>query len=134
MVRAILAGSCYFAPVMVAAFIMGAVRVTMIAPALGSVFAAVALEVPLILTISWLMAGVVLRHFAPLSRADTWIMGAVAFALLIISELLLAQVLAGQNAAAWVQSLFTPAGMLGLTGQILFGCIPAIRHTRDKPV
>lgn len=134
MYRAILAGIWYFIPVMAAAFVMGVVRVTLLVPALGSQLAAVALEVPLILFVSWQMAGVVLRRFGPLAQRQTWLVGATAFMLLIASELLLARLLAGQSPSAWLASLGTPAGLLGLTGQILFACVPAIRNSRSTPV
>ena len=133
MQRAILAGLWYFAPVMVAAFLLGVIRVTLIVPALGSAFAAVALEVPLVLVISWLVAGVVLRRFGPFSNAQALTLGGTAFALLMTSELALAQGLADQNAAQWLAQLTTPTGLLGLAGQMVFACIPAIRNGRPAP-
>jgi hypothetical protein len=128
MQRAILAGLAYFAPVMAAAFALGVIRVTMIVPALGSTLAAVALEVPLVLLISWLVVGAVLRRMGPFSNAQALLLGLSAFAMLMISEMTLAQLITGQSGLEWLSGLGTPTGLLGLASQIIFACIPAIRN------
>lgn len=130
----ILASLCYFLPVMAAAFLLGVLRVTFLVPALGSDFAAVALELPIILLISWRVTGPVLRHFGPISTVGAMVIGATAFTMLIASELLLAQMLGGQSAAEWAREIGTAAGLLGLAGQLLFACIPAIRNRWFPPL
>lgn len=115
----------YFAVVFAAAFAFGALRVTLIAPQIGA-FLAVALEVPLILALSWVVAGRVLRRW-PLTAGKALAMGALAFLLLMVAEFALAFVLSGQAPQAYAASLLTAAGMLGLAGQIGFALIPALR-------
>jgi hypothetical protein len=51
-------------------------------------------------------------------------MGLIAFALLMLAELALAQLLAGQSARQWVEGLTNPAGALGLAGQVGFALMP----------
>jgi hypothetical protein len=115
----------YFALVFVAAFAFGALRVTLIAPQIGAL-AAVALEVPLILGLSWIVAGRVLGRW-PLTTSEALAMGALAFALLMLAELALAYALSGQPPAAYAATLLTAPGALGLAGQIGFALIPAYR-------
>ena len=51
-------------------------------------------------------------------------MGLIAFTILMLAELTLAHLLAGQSPGQWAASLTTPAGVLGLGGQVLFGLMP----------
>jgi hypothetical protein len=119
------AALAYFAPVFAAAFAIGALRVTLIAPQIGAL-AAVALELPLILGLSWLVAGRVLQRW-PLGRGDTFAMGAMAFVILMLAEVTLAFVLSGQSPPAYAATFLTAPGALGLAGQIGFAVIPALR-------
>jgi hypothetical protein len=115
----------YLAPVFAAAFLFGALRVTLLAPQIGPL-AAVALEVPLILGLSWLVAGRVLRRW-PLTTTGALTMGALAFALLTLAEFALAYALSGQTPPAYAATFLTAPGALGLAGQIGFALIPALR-------
>ena len=115
----------YFAVVFAAAFAFGALRVTLIAPQIGPL-AALALEVPLILSLSWIVAGRVLRRW-PLTTTKALTMGALAFALLMLAEFALAYTLSGQTPANYAATFLTAPGALGLVGQIGFALIPALR-------
>jgi hypothetical protein len=115
----------YFAVVFAAAFAFGALRVTLIAPEIGAL-AAVALEVPLILGLSWLVAGRVLGRW-PLTTSKALAMGAQAFALLMLAEFALAYALSGQSPPAYAATFLTAPGALGLAGQLGFALIPALR-------
>jgi hypothetical protein len=117
----------YMLPVFAVAFLLGALRVTLVAPAIGPL-AAVALEVPLVLGLSWLVAGRVLSRW-PLSASGRLAMGALAFAFLMLAELGLAVAL-GQTPARFAAGLSTPPGALGLAAQIGFGLIPLARQPR----
>jgi hypothetical protein len=119
----------YFAPVFAVAFAFGALRVMLITPLIGAL-AAVALEVPLILGLSWLVAGRVLRRW-PLPRGQAFAMGALAFLILMLAEVALAYALSGQTPAAYAATFLTPPGALGLAGQIGFALIPALRAYRS---
>jgi hypothetical protein len=101
----------YVLPVFAAAFIFGALRVMLIAPAIGA-FAAVALEVPPVLALSWLVAGRVLRRW-PMQRGAALGVGAIAFLILILAEVALAWLLSGQTPAAYAATFLTPPGALG---------------------
>jgi hypothetical protein len=115
----------YFGAVFAVAFVIGAFRVLVVAPRIGAL-AAVALEVPVILAVSWLVAGWVLRRWSlnPVQRVG---MGALAFGLLMVAELALAVFLFGQTAGEFVGGWGTLPGALGLAGQIGFAIVPALR-------
>lgn len=114
----------YFALVFAAAFVMGVLRVTILVPQIGPLMA-VAVEVPVILGLSWLVAGRVLRQ--RFGRGQRLVIGAVAFGLLMVTEALLAIFLFHQTFADFAAALATPPGALGLAGQIGFALIPALR-------
>ena len=125
MVQVVKAGLAYTLPVFLCAFALGALRVTLIAPALGPV-AAVALEVPVVLTLSWLIAGPVLRHW-PVPVPQRPALALFAFIVLMLLELGTALTF-GQSPAQFLQAMTTPAGALGLAGQIGFALILLIRQ------
>jgi hypothetical protein len=123
------AALAYFGIVFACAFSLGIARTLLLAPLVGDL-AAVLLEVPLVLTISWIAAGLVLRHWR-LNDATTGPrlgVGALAFVFLMLAEILLASAL-GQDGATWAASLFTPSGMVGFAGQVAFALIP-LAHPR----
>ena len=121
------AAFAYVLPVFAAAFLLGALRVTLIAPRLGAL-AAVALEVPLVLAVSWGCAGRVLRRWQ-LTTVPRAVMGSLAFAILMVLELLTALAF-GQSPTLFLAAMTTPPGALGLAGQIGFGLIPFLRQPR----
>lgn len=114
----------YVTPVFGFAFLIGALRVSLILPATGPLLA-VALEVPLVLAVAWWVAGRVLGRW-PLSASESLAMGALAFALLMLAELATA-IAFGQTPARFLTAMTTAPGALGLAGQIGFGLIPALR-------
>lgn len=123
----LLAAFAYWAVVFAAGFVLGTLRVLALAPVTGEL-AAVALEIPVMLVISWVASKRVCRRFAVSTRiAPRLLMGVAAFALLIAAEVALSVYAFGQTAAAWAGSLGTPAGLLGLAGQVGFGMIPAVQ-------
>lgn len=119
------AALAYVLPVFALAFVIGALRVTIVAPKTGA-FRAVALEIPLVLASAWITAGLVLRRW-PLPQGSRAAMGAIAFALLMLLELATALAF-GQTPQQFLTGLTTAPGALGLAGQIGFGLIPALRH------
>jgi len=124
---AIRAGLAYAALVFAAGFALGALRTLAIAPAAGE-FAAVALELPLILALSWLACGAVLRRIAVAPGAGSrLLMGAAALAALLAAEAALSVFAFGRGLADWAAALARPAGALGLAGQALFALFPWLR-------
>ena len=123
--EAIWAGSVYFALVFGVAFGFGMVRNLVLLPWLGALVA-VALEVPLLLGVSWIAAGWVMRRFNVLPGWPRVVMGGVAFGVLMVVESGMTVALGG-TVAGWIAGLGTPAGLLGLGGQVVFGMMPVLR-------
>ncbi|HSG55656.1 MAG TPA: hypothetical protein VLA45_09380 [Paracoccaceae bacterium] len=113
----------YWALVFVFAFMLGIARVLWVVPEVGEV-AATLLELPLVLGASWLVARHLLGRQPLLRPGHAALMGLTAFALLMVSELVLALALGGGAAAGWIARMQTLVGAIGLVGQIGFGLIP----------
>ncbi len=118
------ATAVYFGIVFVVAFGLGVLRVLVFAPALGQL-SAVGIEILVLLVLFWGVAGWALRR-RPLPFRGRLAMGGMAFALLMAAEAGLAM-LFGQTFAMFLTAMTTPAGLLGLSGQIGFAIIPALR-------
>lgn len=121
----IVAGAAYFACVFVVAFALGTIRTVWLAPAVGAT-AAVLVEMPLVLSTSVLVARVILRRWPAMTRRGAVGTGAIAFALLMAAELLLAVTAFGMTAADWLGSLVRMPGPIGLAGQLGFALMPLI--------
>lgn len=125
------AAFAYFAVAFGCGFVLGAVREIVVAPHLGGL-AAVALEAPIMLAISWVAAGVVVRRFAVPARASArLIMGGLAFVLLQLAELALAGAL-GVPPAAYVAGFATAKGGLGLAAQVVYALLPLAVGSPDR--
>ena len=128
MSKAVAAGVVYFALVFAAGFVLGALRVTALEPRLGGL-AAVAVELPAMLTVSWLACGWSLRRLKVAPRVrDRAVMGAAAFALLMTAEAGLSMIAFARPLAEFFAGFATPAGALGLAGQIAFALFPLLRR------
>jgi len=115
----------YVLPVFALAFLLGALRVTLVAPRIGPL-AAVALELPLVLALSWAIAGQVLARWPLAPRLG---MGLTSFLMLMLLELTTALAF-GQTPGQFLAAMVTPPGALGLAGQIGFGLIPLVRQPK----
>jgi len=125
------AGAAYFAVVFSVGFLLGAVRVLLVAPRLGET-AAVMLEAPLILAISWAASrGCVELFKVPAEVASRLLMGAIAFALLIAAELGFSVIVFGRSVADFVAGLLSVPGAVGLAAQLAFAIVPAIQGRRE---
>ncbi len=120
------AALAYVFPVFAVAFVLGALRVTVLAPKVGPL-AAVAIEVPLVLALSWVVAAHVLHRWPQPSPLRHLGLGALAFGILMLLELAAALAF-GQSVTQFLAAMATPPGALGLAGQIGFGLIPLIRQ------
>jgi hypothetical protein len=126
------AGFAYFLIVFAAGFALGALRTLLLEPAVGRL-AAVAIELPVMLTVSWLACGWCVKRFRVAAMwSDRWLMGGLAFALLIASEASLFVLLGGGSPAAFLHSQTEPGGALGLAGQCLFGLLPVLLVLRSR--
>ena len=128
MSRSLRAGAFYFAIVFVVGFMLGTVRVMVTDPAFGE-FAAMLIEVPLILAASWVVCGWVVSRFAvPANLSSRAAMGMAAFVLLMLAELALSMLLFGRSFAEYVVAYREPAKQIGLISQLLFAAMPLARR------
>lgn len=124
------AAASYAATVFAAGFLLGTIRVLVVAPALGEV-AAVLAELPPMLAVSAVAAlWAVRRHAVPATVGARLAMGALAFALLMAAEIALGILAFGQSLASVLGALLRPAGLLGLAGQAAFALMPLILLAR----
>ncbi len=132
MAAAIRAGVLYFALVFAAGFVLGTLRVLVLAPAIGETMAVLA-ELPVILLVAWhACRWLTARLRVPGVLLPRAVMGALAFGLLIGAEAMLGAVL-GRPPAAQLAALATPAGRVGLAGQVAFALMPLAQAWRSGP-
>ena len=125
------AGAVYAGLIFAAGSVLGVVRVMLVGQVTAPV-TAVALELPVILALSWVVAGwTIRRHRVTARPAARLVMGAVALGVLLAAELLLWLALTG-GAAGFAARYSTPGGLLGLAGQVLFALIPWARLQTEK--
>jgi hypothetical protein len=130
MTSAVVAGAVYFAGVFAAGFGLGVLRTLLWAPALGPTLA-VAVELPIILTIAWLACRRILRRW-PLRRGEAVAMGAGAFVWLMAAEAGVSMGLAGRSLGEHLSLYAQGPHLLGLGGQLAFACFPLIQTWRGR--
>jgi hypothetical protein len=136
MTSSLKAGLHYFAIVFFAGFILGVLRVTTIAPWLGKT-AAVAIELPLMLLISWIASRISVDRYEIAYRVSPRLaMGLVAFATLMVAEAGLSTLGFDRTLAEHFALYRTPAATLGLSAQVVFALCPLVqcrfRRTRKQ--
>ena len=131
MTKALRAGCTYFAGAFAVGFLLGVLRTLVLVPRIGETVA-VLIELPIILGVSWLICGHILRR-APLSSGEAVVMGAAAFVLLMIAELSMSILLANRTFTAHLALDSDVAHLLGLAGQIAFALFPVLQAMRRKP-
>lgn len=124
--QAVVAGAAYFALVFTAGFVLGTVRVLLLLPRLGE-GPAVALELPVMLVLSWFASAFVTARLAvPRAGPVRALMGLSAFGLLMLAEAALALML-GRGIGEHLASYGEPAKLAGLAAQAVFAAIPSIQ-------
>lgn len=114
----------YFGLVFGTGFALGAIRVPLLVPRLGERLAEL-LEMPLMLVAIVLAARYVLRRWpGPAPRCRWATVGAIALALLVVTELLLAVVLAGRSVGAYLASRDPVSGSVYLAMLLVFAAMP----------
>ncbi len=127
MPSAIKAGLLSFVIVFAAGFVLGTLRVIVILPFIGEI-AAVALELPVMLAISWLVCRRLATQFSvPEKIPHRLAMGTVAFGLLMLAEFGLSVFAFNRSGAEYFALFLTASGLLGLAGQIAFGLFPLLQ-------
>lgn len=124
------AGCAYFAGVFAVGFLLGVLRTLVLVPRVGELVA-VLIELPIVLGASWLICGRILRQ-ASLSPAAAVVMGASAFALLLMAELSLSMLLANRSLAAHLALYAESPHRLGLAGQVAFALFPVLQATWQR--
>jgi ABC-type uncharacterized transport system permease subunit len=122
------AGLVYFAIVYAAGFGLGTLRVLVVAPALGA-FAAVLVELPIMLAVSWITCGLVLKRLA-VPKDARLTMAATALVLLLLAEISTGVFAFGQTPADAIARMLAADNRLGLLGQLLFAAFPLLRKCR----
>jgi hypothetical protein len=117
--RAFIAGTSYFLALFALGFLLGTVRVLFVAPHLGTL-AATLLEVPVMLTAAYFLCRWVLRRWrVPRNPGCRWMMVAWFLVLLFVFETVLGILLFGRSLSEQAAVLATPAGLLGLSAQVV---------------
>lgn len=126
---AIRAGLRYGLEAFALGFVLGTLRVVLIAPATGTL-PAVLIEIPVMLVaMGWRAHRIMAAHPNVTMIGARAVMGAVGFTLLMICELLLGMAL-GTSPRQWLTDLASPPGAAGLAGQIMFGFLPLLMGGR----
>jgi hypothetical protein len=126
--QALKSGLIYFGAVFAVAFAFGTLRTLFIVPRIGP-FWAVLIEVPILLTIAWVILGRIQAR-APLTLGQAAVAGAFAFGLLMGAEVALSALLAGRSFSEHLALYARLPEQIGLAGQIGFGLLPMLRADR----
>lgn len=123
-----LAGITYTLGVFAFAFVVGAIRVTLVAPRVGT-FVAVVLEAPIVLAVSWQVSLWCTRHFnvGHDSRARV-LMGTIAFSVLMLLELGFSVLVFGETVDHYLAKYASTPGVIGLAIQVCFATLPWVQH------
>lgn len=128
--RAAAAGVAYFAIMFSIGFVLGTVRVMLLAPVLGE-WGATSAELPLMLAVSWVTsAWLVARMRVPPTVGARLLMGLMSFALLMVAEVLLGMSLFGRTLVQQVGEMTSGPGLAGLLGQVAFAAFPLLQLHR----
>lgn len=121
------AGMAYTAGVFAFAFAVGTIRVTLVAPRLGTLLAVV-LEAPIVLAVSWRVSSWCTRRFnvSRDSRARI-LMGAVAFSILMLLEMGFSVLVFGATIDRYLAKYASTAGVIGLAMQVCFATLPWVQ-------
>jgi hypothetical protein len=125
----LLPGLIYFALVFALGFLLGIVRTLFLqaVPGAGRL-TAVLMELPIMLGASWFLCRDLTRRFAVASTVVARaVMGGLAFALLLLAELLVGALLFGRAPAEHFGLYAETSYALGRLAQIGFGLLPLIQ-------
>lgn len=122
------AGVVYFALVFAIGFVLGTIRVLVVIPRFGDTNA-VLIELPVMLALSWMACAWIVRRFAvPPRAAERLMMGALAFALLMLGEVAVSVFGFGRTVAGHLATYQTPGAQLGLAAQVAFALFPWVQR------
>jgi hypothetical protein len=128
--RAIAAGCTYALIMFMVGFVVGTLRLLVLAPHLGATWA-VELEVPVMLIVSWYQSRWSARK---LDVVEAWesraLMGFVAFVILMVAELGVSIWIFDQSLAAHFAAYGSAAGAIGLAAQLTVATFPLLQAIR----
>ena len=120
------AGALYAIVVFSIGFILGTIRVLLLAPRLGETIAVI-VEAPIMLAASWFVCRwCVDRLDVRRTVAARSLMGLVAFMVLMSAEVGLGAVL-GRSLPDQLAAYKSPSGAIGLAAQVIFAMFPVIQ-------
>lgn len=123
----LISGAVYFALVFAVGFVLGTLRVLVVIPRLGET-AAVLIELPIMLAVSWFVCGWVLKQRpVPSHLLPCLVMGGFAFTLLMMAELALSVFAFGRTVTEHFATYQSVNALLGLAMQMMFAAFPAVR-------
>jgi hypothetical protein len=132
MKNAVGAGAGYFMLVFAAGFLLGTLRTLLLLKFLGEL-TAVAIELPIILSISWLACAWLIRRYSlPAQLTQRAVMGATALLLLLLAEAALSLTLAQRSITEHLMLYNSRPVQLGLAGQLLFALFPWIQSITNQ--
>ena len=130
--RAAAAGLVYAVLVFGVGCVLGTVRVLILMPHMSATLAVLA-ETPVILAVSWWLSSCCSARFGLGRRTSARLtMGIVAFTVLMLEELTLSVVLFARPAAAYLASLVSVPGAIGLAAQVAFAFFPLLQARRRR--
>jgi hypothetical protein len=128
--RALAGATVYLLILFALGFALGIVRVTQLIPRIGELAATLA-EVPVMPTAAYFICRWSIRHWQVVhTPAVRWAMVGWFLLLLAVFETVLGMMLFGQTMEEVAAALATPAGMLGLTAQIIAALLPKTAEFR----
>ena len=123
-----------FALVFALGFLLGTLRTVFVrdAPTAGRLLG-VLIELPIMLTASWFLCRTVIRRFAVAPTiAARAVMGGLAFALLLLAEILVGALLFGRTPGEHFALYREASYALGLGAQIAFALMPLVQMRLGK--
>ncbi|MEO5494704.1 MAG: hypothetical protein ABIR08_11855 [Sphingomonas sp.] len=130
MKRAVIA-TIFFLALFAWGFVLGTIRVMFVAPRVGQLAATIA-EMPVMLVAAFFTSGWSIRHWQVAhGHAVRWTMVVWFLILLAGFETALGATLFGRSLADQWTALATPAGLIGLSGQIVAALLPVFVDNRE---
>jgi hypothetical protein len=130
--RALIAASAYFLGLFALGFLLGTIRVVFVAPRFGELAATIA-EVPVMLIAAYFACGWAIRRWqVPSAIAVRLAMVPWFLALLFTFETVLGATLFGRSLAEQWTALGSPAGLVGISAQIIAALLPLFVGKGDR--
>jgi hypothetical protein len=126
-VNPVAAGAAFALLLLLAGTIFGVVRVLVLAPQFGEV-EALAIELPAMLAIAWVLAGRLVRRLPRPDPGARATLAASAALLFFAGEIGFGWAFSGQPPATWAAGLARPAALAGFAAQLAALAMPILRR------